>query len=106
MRESTASTASTGEPFFFAIAAARSDADIQQRSLSFMVPAIVCCLATPAAAFGIFDHVDRSGEPLGALYEPPAEACRGRRGLSTVRPHAVRARVPGESEGGRPPQTP
>jgi hypothetical protein len=43
MRESTASTTSTGETFFFAIATARSAADIQQRSLSFMVAAIVCC---------------------------------------------------------------
>src|SRR5205807_3607353 len=43
MRESTASTASRGETFFFAISAARSDADIQQRSLSFMALAIVCC---------------------------------------------------------------
>ena len=51
MRESTASTASTGETFFFAIAAARSDADIQQRPLSFMVPAIVCC---PGHAHGSF----------------------------------------------------
>src|SRR5712692_9728529 len=69
MREKIASTTSTGETFFFAIAVARSDAGIQQRSLSFIVPAIVCCLPMAAASFGIFDHVDRSGEPLGALYE-------------------------------------
>src|SRR5712692_9364006 len=49
---------------------ARSDAGIQQRSLLFIVPAIVCCLPMAAtASFGMFDHVDRSDEPLGALYE-------------------------------------
>src|SRR5436190_2475094 len=69
MRESTASTTSRGETFFRAMAAARSAADIQQRSLLFMVAAIVCCLAMAAVAFGIFDHVDRSDEPIGVLYE-------------------------------------
>ncbi len=70
IRESTASTTSTGDTFFFAIAMARSDAGIQQRSLLFIVPAIVCCLPMAAtASFGMFDHVDRSDEPLGALYE-------------------------------------
>src|SRR5215467_13317923 len=69
MRSSTASTTSTGDTFFLAIAAARSDADIQQRSLLFMVAAIVCCRAMAGAAFGMFDHVDRSDEPIGALYE-------------------------------------
>ena len=44
VRASVASTTSTGETFFFAIAAARSNADTQQRSLSFMAAAIVCCL--------------------------------------------------------------
>jgi len=34
-----------------------------------MVAAIVCCLPMTATAFGIFDHVDRSDEPLGVLYE-------------------------------------
>src|SRR2546428_13893319 len=42
MRASTASTTSTGETFFLAMAGASSDADIQQRVLSFMVAAIVC----------------------------------------------------------------
>jgi len=51
------------------MAAARSAADIQQRSLLFMVAAIVCCVAMAAVAFGIFDHVDRSDEPIGVLYE-------------------------------------
>jgi alkanesulfonate monooxygenase SsuD/methylene tetrahydromethanopterin reductase-like flavin-dependent oxidoreductase (luciferase family) len=69
MRESTASTTSTGETFFRAMAAARSAADIQQRSLLFMVAAIVCCQAMAAVAFGMFDHVDRSDEPVGVLYE-------------------------------------
>src|SRR5882672_3896809 len=69
MRESTASTTSRGETFFRAMAAARSAADIQQRSLLFMAAAIVCCLAMAAVSFGIFDHVDRSDEPLGVLYE-------------------------------------
>src|SRR2546422_8376429 len=44
MRASVASRTSTGDTFFFAMAAARSAADIQQRSLSFMAAAIVCCL--------------------------------------------------------------
>src|SRR4030095_17934 len=69
MRESTASTTWTGETFLRAMAAARSAAEIQQRSLSFMAAAIVCCLAMVAVAFGIFDHVDRSDEPIGVLYE-------------------------------------
>src|SRR2546428_8396845 len=70
MREKIASTTSTGDTFFFAIAMARSDAGIQQRSLLFIVPAIVCCLPMAAtASFRMFDHVDRSDEPLGALYE-------------------------------------
>src|SRR5258705_10000684 len=69
MRESTASTTSRGETFFRAMAAARSAADIQQRSLLFLVAAIVCCLAIAAVAFGIFDHVDRSDEPIAVLYE-------------------------------------
>jgi len=51
------------------MAAARSAADIQQRSLLFMVAAIVCCQAMAAVAFGMFDHVDRSDEPVGVLYE-------------------------------------
>src|SRR5262249_12695082 len=51
------------------MAAARSAADIQQRALAFMAAAIVCCLAVVAVAFGIFDHVDRSDEPIGVLYE-------------------------------------
>src|SRR2546426_9894054 len=42
---------------------------IQQRSLSFIVPAIVCCLPMAATSFGIFDHVDRSDEPLGVLVQ-------------------------------------
>src|SRR5580765_1608128 len=56
MRANVASTTSTGDTFFFAIATARSDADIQQSSLLFMVAAIVCCPAAferqsrPAAA--------------------------------------------------------
>src|SRR6185369_2973473 len=45
MRANVASTTSTGDTFFFAIATARSDADIQQSSLLFMVAAIVCCTA-------------------------------------------------------------
>ena len=63
MRESTASTASRGETFFLAIAAARSDADIQQRSLSFMALAIVCCPGPP----GESDRVVRTnaGESEG-----------------------------------------
>ena len=47
MRASTASTTSTGETLFFAIAVARSDADSQQRSLFFMMAAIVCCPGDP-----------------------------------------------------------
>src|SRR5262245_9779488 len=34
-----------------------------------MVAAIVCCPAMAGAAFGIFDHVDLSDEPIGTLYE-------------------------------------
>src|SRR3989449_4028022 len=45
MRASVASTTSTGDTFFLAMAAARSAADIQHRSVSFMAAVIVCCLS-------------------------------------------------------------
>src|SRR5580765_8053381 len=83
MRANVASTTSTGDTFFFAIATARSDADIQQSSLLFMVAAIVCC---PAA------------------FERPSHQ-RGRCGIDRQRRLAAadgQGGLPGESEGGRP----